>query len=145
MKSNGFSLLEAIIALVLLTSTGLALFGWINTNLISLQRIQQFQYRQEATQSALAFIETVNPLATPTGEETIGNYELRWQANVVKPPLDGISPMGNKGIFQVGLYATTVEVKRKIDGTLLAQFTVRQLGFKQTRKPHAWFYDESEM
>lgn len=143
MKSHGFTLLEAIVALVLIATTGMALFSWINTNLISLQRVKSFQPRQDATQSALAFMETVNPLERPTGEETLGSYVITWQSETLKPPQYGISHMGNKSIFNVGLYAITVEIKQ--NGLLLTQFTVRQIGYKQMRRPHAWLLDESEM
>ncbi|MFN7475909.1 MAG: prepilin-type N-terminal cleavage/methylation domain-containing protein [Burkholderiales bacterium] len=37
----GFTLLEAIVALVLLTTAGLALFSWINNGFDSLQRIER--------------------------------------------------------------------------------------------------------
>ena len=143
MKQQGFTLLEAIVALVLIATTGMALFSWINTNLLNLQRVQAFQQRHDATQSALAFMETVNPLENPTGKETIGSYVITWQAKTLKPPQYGISHMGNKSIFHVGLYATTITVK--YDETLLAQFTLHQMGYKQMRRPHAWLFDEEEM
>jgi len=143
MKSQGFTLLEAIVALVLIATTGMALFSWINTNLLNLQRVQSFQQRHDAIQSALAFIEAVNPLEKPTGKETVGSYVITWQAETLKPPQYGISHFGNIGIFHVGLYATTIEVKQ--EESLLAQFTVRQMGYKQMRRPHAWLLDDSEL
>jgi general secretion pathway protein I len=123
MRQQGFTLLEAIVALLLITTTGIALLAWINTNLLSLTHLQQVQQRQEAMRNALAFIQTINPLEKPQGEETIGIYTFHWEAQPVILPRDG------KGLYQIGLYNTTVEVK--MEQKLVAQFNLRQAGFHQ--------------
>lgn len=126
-NQQGFSLLEAIVALILIATTGMALFSWINTNLITLHHVQQTQQRHEAIRNALAFIDTINPLEKPQGEESVGLYIFRWEADAVWLPKDG------KGLYQLGLYDTKVEVFS--DKELLARFTLRQVGFKQVRQP----------
>ncbi|NJO15374.1 MAG: prepilin-type N-terminal cleavage/methylation domain-containing protein [Thioploca sp.] len=132
MNQRGFTLLEAIVALALFASTGIALLSWINTNLMSLQRIQQAQQRQQAIQNALVFMETVNPLEKPQGKETIGIYQIDWNATALELPKDGVTSLGGISLFQIGLYETEVKVKVKQD--LLAQFTLRQAGYKQVRQ-----------
>jgi len=132
MNQRGFTLLEAIVALVLLASTGIALLSWINTNLMSLQRVQQAQQRQQAIQNALVFMETINPLEKPQGKETIGIYQIDWNATAIELPKDGVTSIGGISLFQVGLYETEVKVMVKKD--LLAQFTLRQTGYKQVRQ-----------
>jgi general secretion pathway protein I len=127
MNQRGFTLLEAIVALILIASTGMALLNWINTNLMTLYRVQQVQQRHEATRNALAFMDTINPLEKPQGEETVGIYTFRWEAQAVELPKDG------KGLYQIGLYDTEIEVS--LDDELLARFTLRQVGFKQVRQP----------
>ena len=131
-NQQGFSLLEAIVALVLIATTGIALFDWINTNLISLHHIQQAQQRHEATRNALAFMETVNPQANPQDEKIIGIYKLSWKARELKPLKDGKSILGRRSLFKVGLYKTEVTVA--VNNTLLSRFTLRQIGFEQVRK-----------
>lgn len=131
MKQRGFTLLEAIVALVLIASTGMALLNWLNTNLISLQRVQQAQQRHQAIQNALMFMETINPLEKPQGKQTIGIYQIDWNATALELPKDGVTSMGGLGLFQVGLYETEVKVKIKKD--LLAHFTLRQVGYNQVR------------
>lgn len=132
MNQRGFTLLEAIVALALLASTGIALLSWINTNLMSLQRVQQAQQRQQAIQNALVFMETVNPLEKPQGKETIGIYQLDWNATALELPKDGVTSIGGLSLFQIGLYETKVNVK--VNKDLLAQFTLRQAGYKQVRQ-----------
>jgi general secretion pathway protein I len=131
MNQRGFTLLEAIVALVLITTTGMALLSWINTNLVTLRHVQQAQQRHEAIRNALAFMDTINPLEKPQGEETVGIYTFRWEAQAVELPKDG------KGLYQIGLYDTEIEVS--LDDELLALFTLRQVGFKQVREPRAFF------
>ncbi len=132
-NQQGFSLLEAIVALVLIATTGIALFDWINTNLVSLSHIQHSTQRQEATRNALAFMETVNPQENPQDEKTIGIYKFSWNARELRAPKDGKSVLGGVGLFQVSLYETEVTVT--VDNNLLARFNLRQVGFKQVRKP----------
>ena len=131
MNQHGFTLLEAIVALVLITSTGMALLNWINTNLITLQHVQQTYQRHEAIRNALAFMDTVNPFEKKQGKETVGIYTFRWEAQTVQLP-------SGKGIYQIALYDTQVEVMA--EKTFLARFTLRQVGFKQIYQPSdEWF------
>jgi general secretion pathway protein I len=127
-------LLEAIVALVLLSSTGLALFSWINTNLISLQRVAEIQRHDRLTRSALEFMETVNPMTQPRGENRLGPYTIRWDARPVLPPRDGIGYPGGVSLFQVGLYDTDVDIA-PAEGQGHVQFTLRQVGYRQVREP----------
>ena len=131
-RQQGFTLLEAIVALVLIATTGIALFDWINANLNSLRHIQQSQQRHEATRNALAFMETVNPYKNPQNEQTIGIYKISWEAQEVKTQKDDTSILKRMGIFEVGLYETEVTVMVK--DTLLTRFTLRQVGYKQIYK-----------
>ena len=134
MYYRGFTLLETIVALVLIASTGMALLSWINTNLITLQRVQKLQQSQEAIRNALAFMDTINPLETPQGQQTIGIYNLQWQAQAVELPKDGMSTTGYISLFQLGLYDTKIEISLVGEKTPLTHITLRQVGFSQVRK-----------
>lgn len=135
MKAQGFSLLEVIVALVLITSTGMALFSWMNTNTMSLQRVQFVQQRNIATRNALMYINTINPSQTPQGSTTLGSYIVNWSSRVLEPPKDGMAHTGGQGFYQVGLYEVAVEVQ-DLDKQVLANFTVREVGYVQVRKPN---------
>jgi len=132
---QGFSLLEVIVALVLITSTGMALFSWMNTNTLSLQRVQFVQQRNIATRNALMYINTINPLQTPQGSTTLGSYIVNWNSKALEPPKDGMAHTGGQGFYQVGLYEVAVEVQ-DLDKQVLANFTVREVGYLQVRKPN---------
>ncbi len=128
-KSTGFTLLEAIVALVLFSSTAMVLLDWLNTNLITLKRIQEQHYRREATRTALTFMENINPTAQPKGTATLDTYHIEWQAELLKEPRPGRNTVGNFSVFEISLYDNHITVKTP-EHNLLAQFTLRQTGFK---------------
>ncbi len=131
-KQRGFTLLEAIVSLVIITSVGMALFNWINSNLAILQRVQFSQQRIEATRNALVFMTQVNPAEKMRGKETLGTYEIVWQSQVIEPPKEGVSTTKDMSLFEVGLYDTVVTINLK--NSVLNQFTLRQVGYKQIHK-----------
>ena len=55
-NARGFTLLEAIVALVVFTMGAFALYGWLSTNVITLNRIRERQQIEIATHSALDLI-----------------------------------------------------------------------------------------
>lgn len=132
-RNQGFTLLEAIVALVLIATTGMALLDWVNNNLMNLNRMQAMQQRNEAIRGALVFMDSVNPLEHPEGSQAIGIYTFTWQSQLIEPTKDGVSFTGDVGFYQLGLY--DVQLTISIDNQIITQFNVRQVGYKQVRKP----------
>jgi len=129
---RGFSLLEAIVALALLASVGMALLSWLNGSLISLRRVQDTVAAQAAARNALAWLETVNPMEKPEGETDLGEWRIRWRADVIEPPSEGAGYPNGISLFDVGLYDTQVWLER--DGRIVEQFTLRQVGYHKVRQ-----------
>ena len=129
---RGFSLLEAIVALALLASVGMALLSWLNGSLISLRRVQEVAAVQAAARDALAYLDTINPMLTPQGETELGEWRLRWQAREVEPAREGAGYPGGIGLFDVGLYDTRVWLER--DGRAIEEFVLRQVGYRKVRE-----------
>ena len=67
-NARGFTLLEAIVALVVFTMGAFALYGWLSTNVITLNRIRERQQIEIATHSALDLIRRSNPMQAPEGQ-----------------------------------------------------------------------------
>ncbi len=129
--AHGFTLLEAIVALVVFTLGAFALYGWLSTNVITLNRIRDRQQLEVAMQSALDLIRRSNPMDTPTGQRKVGEFTVTWTSTPVQPPKNGVDQSGGPGIFMVGLYEMDVRATR--DGRELHAFRVRQVGWKQVR------------
>lgn len=131
-RQNGFTLLEAVVAMVLISGAGAALFSWINTELDSVARLQQSNARAEAMVNVLELMHTVNPMLTPEGTVSFAAYRLTWTAREVTPMQDGLSYPRGISLYQLALYDTLVRVINP-DGTPWFDFTLRQVGYKKVR------------
>ena len=132
-RMGGFTLLEAIVALVVFTIGAMALYGWLSTNIISLNRIRERQQVEAAVLSAIDMIRRTNPMQIPTAQREAGNLRVVWTSVPVEPVRPNAHRDGSPGIFMVGLYDAEVRVLR--DGRELRAFRVRQVGWKQVRNP----------
>ena len=81
----GFTLLEAIVALVVFTMGAFALYGWLSTNVITLDRIRERQQVEAAMHSALDMIRRANPMETPGGRRELNGLEVVWTSTLVEP------------------------------------------------------------
>lgn len=128
-RQTGFSLLEAIVALVIFSMVAMTLYGWQSTNLHTLQRAQAHARQNALSRSALSLLAQVNPMLTPSGERPLGPLTVHWHAQLMQPAKPGVSALGVPDLFELGLYQMDVRV---LDGSrLLTEFRVRQVGFKQ--------------
>jgi general secretion pathway protein I len=132
-RQHGFTLLEAIVALAIMAGVGAALFSWINTSLIALQRIEDANRRQEAMVNALQYLDSVNPMLRPVGDADLGGYRIRWKAQIVEPERDGVDYPVGLSLYRLALYRTRVEVVNA-EGGAWFDFSLDQVGHRQARK-----------
>jgi general secretion pathway protein I len=133
MKQRGFTLLETIIALVLISSVGMALLSWVHSNIMNLQQVRNANERNQAIRNTLSFMDTINPSLLPTGEHQLGMFLIRWQANLIDGPKDGVNMEGRIGYFQLALFDNQITILK--DEQILTQFSLRQAGYQQVRSP----------
>jgi general secretion pathway protein I len=131
-RQQGFTLMEAIVALVLIATTGMALFSWVNSNVIALQRVQASNARDAATANALQYMQNVNPMATPEGDVTLGEYSLSWKAQLLTEPRDGTGYPFGRSLYQLAMYQTLVRLQTS-DGKDWFDFKLQQVGYKRVR------------
>jgi general secretion pathway protein I len=131
-KQSGFTLLEAIVSLVLIASTGMALFSWVNSNIITLNRVQTSNAENAATLNAIEYMHSINPMTTPQGQANLGSSRLSWQAEATTDPLDGASYPFGISLYQLAMYLTKITVQ-KSDGQFWFAFSLQQVGYKKVR------------
>lgn len=124
----GFGLLEAIVALTILASSGLALFAWVNQNLQTAARLKANEQRARLQLSALALLETVNPGLQAQGRIEQGGLQLEWTSSLVEPVRANatFSPP-ETGPWRVGLYRLQVKAHEPAQGVELV-FTQLKVG-----------------
>lgn len=111
----------------------MALFSWINSNLITLNRVQEVNAVNSATINALEFMDTVNPAASPNGQVDLGSCRLEWNSTATAPPRDGAGYPFGIGLHQLAMYQTKVTVN-KTDGEFWFDFTMQQVGHQRVRE-----------
>lgn len=81
----GFTLLEVIVALVILSTSGLVLFGWISQNLATATRLRESQARSQLQLEGISWLAVINPAVEPEGERELGDLRLNWRTTLVEP------------------------------------------------------------
>lgn len=125
---HGFTLLEAIVALVLLSTTGMALFSWINNTLSGLNHALDSSQKTQFRQNALALMQQVNPAADINGEIKTPSFTLNWQSTAITPLKEEIDPSGAPATYVLGLFDSQVTLYQndnKVD-----EFILRQVGYQ---------------
>lgn len=135
-RSAGFTLLEAVVALALVAATVVPLYGFFSRSLDGLFRAADANRQSEASLTALAYLEGLNPLERPTGEEPLGPYRLRWTSQEIVPRADGIGYPRGVGAYQVALFEVTAEILRAGPGNQQVWVTlpVRLVGYRRVRE-----------
>ena len=129
---QGFTLLEAIVAMVVFSAGAFALYGWLSTNMITLDRVRLRQEQEVAFASALDLVRRTNPMHSPAGQRAVGDLMVTWSSKPVEPPKPNVDQSGMPGNHMVGLYTVQVQVTR--DSRPVGRFYVRQMGWKQTSR-----------
>ncbi|MGQ3050330.1 MAG: type II secretion system protein [Roseateles sp.] len=130
MKSHGrgFGLLEAIVALVILASAGLALFAWIGQSLGDVRRIEDAQARAALQLKAVGLVTNINPFVEPKGERRVGAVRIRWTSELIEPMRYSLPFAGSKSpIWEVGLYRLDVVGTEESTATRV-EFSIEQPG-----------------
>ena len=118
-------------AIVLLSTSGIALYSWINSSLMSVNRVRDVIEQQQIVRETLPYIETINPMLASNGRKRLGQYELQWDAQLVENIRDGVEFPDGISVYQLGLYRVEVQV---FMGDKSYSYNVRQVGYKKTRE-----------
>lgn len=127
----GFTLLEAIVAMVIMATTLLALYAWLGSTTIGVQRAQAVSQGLVDARVALAVVEGINPMDSESGSRDVGELTVRWSATPVAERRAGITMVGLAAPYDFALYDVQVETLR--DGRQTYAFSVRRAGWIATQ------------
>ncbi|MBT73300.1 MAG: hypothetical protein CMQ15_14905 [Gammaproteobacteria bacterium] len=127
-QSRGFTLLESIVALVILSTSCVAIYSWLSTSLDGLRRVDDTVTIKLITDDLGAYFRTVT-IENETEETlTLNGYQVDWMARLVEPKQLGRHPMGTSSNFILGLYQIDAIVSK--DNREVGQFKTRTVSFK---------------
>ena len=129
----GFTLLEMVVALLIFAAAGMALYGLLSTNLITLTRVQDVLRQTPVVREAMERLTTVNPWREDEGQFEVDGFEVAWTARLVEPMRQGQTALGMPGPFNVGLYEVEFELRQ--EGRAIGTWRLRQVGFEDMRGP----------
>ena len=132
---RGFTLLEMVVALLIFAAAGMALYGLLNTNLITLTRVQDVLRQAPAVREAMERLATVNPWREDEGVFEVDGFDVAWTASLVEPMRQGQTALGVPGPFNVGLYEVEFELRQ--EGRAMGTWRMRQVGYEDMRQPAA--------
>lgn len=133
-KQLGFSLLEMIAALTILTIGSVVLFSWLGQTMGQLSRFQLQEKESLAKLQAIDFLSTQNPALTPDGKQVFDSFKMEWTSQPVTETRDAVSPTGGLGLYQISMYKVQVKTYDKSDRAWF-EFPLRLVGYKQVRQP----------
>ncbi|MFB2872706.1 PulJ/GspJ family protein [Aeromonas jandaei] len=107
-KQQGFSLLEAIVALTILAGASMALFGWIGGGLRQLNRSEFYIESTPALNSALEYLKFQDLASRPSGDFVSGDHLVHWQAVAIEKDVAGVQGSN----FLLSLYDIELQVRK---------------------------------
>lgn len=130
-SQRGFSLLEALVAMVILASSGWALLDWVNASVASLRRVEDANARSEASRNIIEYMQGVNPSQRPQGQVDLGQARVQWEAALIAGPADNIDYPRGQGLYQIALYRTKIRAYRGQE--LWLEMELKQVGYRRVR------------
>lgn len=130
-NQGGFSLLEAIVALTILATSGVALFSWFSVTYDGLIRVQEIQARHQLMDDLHAYFSTLNIQNETSQQMQVNGYGVTWSAELVEPKQVGRSNVGGDSNFDLGLYVVEIEIQQ--DDRLIGKYETQLVGFQKVR------------
>ena len=130
-RSAGFTLIEAMVALVVFSAAAMALYGLFNTNLIALGRAHDVSRQIAAVHHAVEYLAGINPHDETSGETSVDGIDIAWTARLLEPVRQSQTVTGERGYFEIGLYEVVFEPVE--EGRSLGTWRLRVPGYRKVR------------
>jgi general secretion pathway protein I len=113
-RVRGFAMIEVLVALVLVTSVGVAIVLWAESGLHSMMRLREEYARVQAVRMAQDLVRTLPDTPDEQGSIDTPAWRLLWQRKTLATGVQAGYPAGF-GAHDVVLNAYTYEVFREQD------------------------------
>jgi prepilin-type N-terminal cleavage/methylation domain-containing protein len=131
---QGFTLLEAIVALTIIGITLVPVMSFIVQASRQLTAAAESNRRVVVRDSVLALSESLNPLLTPEGEIALSSdIMVRWESQTLVDPAQSQRLGGRLGGYKLGFYAVTFKLLENEKDWFA--FTTRKVGYQPLALP----------
>lgn len=130
-RQRGISLLEVLAALVILSLGASVAFTWLGQSVRAMGRLKDEEATLLARTEALDYLRAVNPLAQPSGDVQLPEYQLRWSSRQIRDTRPTLSSLGTRSRYDVALFELNVELTRPGQQEPWTTFVVQRSGFVQ--------------
>jgi prepilin-type N-terminal cleavage/methylation domain-containing protein len=127
---QGFSLIEALVALIIAALCLLAVFDLQQTFVKGEERAEHALFVSSLQQDAAALLTDLNPSERPSGAAPMAaGRRLQWTSTPLSSPRPGQGYPTGAGRFEVRLYRVQGDVLAA-DGRLLARVAFHRMGWR---------------
>ena len=128
----GVRLVEAMVALVIFSAAAMGIYSWINTNLISLNRLAAVAESEFVVDSAVERLKLIDLRSETQGSFNVAGYQVEWRADLVEPWRQGKTQQGATGLYDFGLYDIHLELFK--EARIQGSFQYRQTAWYMARE-----------
>jgi prepilin-type N-terminal cleavage/methylation domain-containing protein len=128
----GFTLIEVIVALVILAISLMAFYEFLSSSLHAADRVRRAAAAYDRAENALALARALNPMESPDGTLDLGGYRIHWRAEPVGAARVSTAYPSGKGRFIVALYRLVFDFPDDRD---FAPVEVTKLGYHLEGSP----------
>jgi len=128
---EGFSVLEAMVAIAVLAAGLLPLLALQGQFVSTVERIEHAEISLSAQDNALNLIKSANLAQAPSGRAIFEGYSVEYAAKAAVPPQNARGNGGMQGRFEMTLY--DVDVRIIYVSGREDVFTIRELGWRATQ------------
>jgi prepilin-type N-terminal cleavage/methylation domain-containing protein len=123
----GFTLIETLVALVILGAALFAFYEFLSNALAAARRAYDAASIYDLDQNALALATHLNPMEQPEGTFDVGEYRIRWKAFPIGEVRRNTDYAGAPGRFSVALYRVVLDFP---DNPAVTAVELTKLGYR---------------
>lgn len=132
----GFTLIETIVALVILSTVMIAFFDFLSGALTSARRMEAASIAYDHRTNALEVASAINPMDMPAGTLNLGSYRVQWTSQPLGEIRKSSRYPAGPGIFKVALYRMTFNFPNEPE---IPAIDVTRLGYHRDDVPMSPF------
>ena len=136
-RASGFTLVEAIVALVVLSMALMATYGWIQVGVEMLVKTNEVTNQEIGLGQLVTNLQSINFAKQSDGKYSYRELSYSWTAKPYEKERPGQNVLGRKGAYDHTLYVISIVVSRGV--SRVANYRVRLVDSDLVRPPQLRF------